>query len=82
MMAETPTLLDYIWIVYLAPFMYMIPKHMTLSNKVTKNTTEIENLKKTDKILCERLESIDNKLGSMAKDLNQLIGRFEEHRDP
>jgi len=80
-MSSNPDFLQYLWVLISAPIGFVSQRYISLSSRTTKNETEINNLKENDSAICEQLNSIDKKIDSMARDLNQLIGRFNEHRD-
>lgn len=79
-MSENPDFLNYLWLLISAPIGFVSQRYVSLSSRMTKNETEINNLKDDDADICTQLASIDKKIDSMARDLNQLIGRFSEHR--
>lgn len=78
-MSENPNFLDYIWLLISAPIGFMAQRYTSLTSRVTRNEAEIENLKTTDEAICKQLTDMNSKLDSIAKDLNQLIGRYDEH---
>lgn len=78
-MSENPNFLDYIWLLVSAPIGFVSQKYVSLASRTTKNETEIKNLKDTTETICKTLSDMDTKLDAIAKDLNQLIGRYEEY---